>query len=104
MIAVKTLLSGSKFVVFYISQSASTYWSSALSVVLRITGKSNLDWEKAIEAAKIPLRAQGEEQVHYWEEEKKRIQALDQKAAVKQLIKALKIDTKIQVVRRTAGV
>jgi len=86
-----------------ISQRASSYWSAILGVVLKITGKLGADWENAVEAAKVPLREQAREQIRYWEEEKKRLQALDQKSAVKQLIKALKIDTKIQVVRRTAG-
>jgi len=86
-----------------ISQRASSYWSAILGVVLKITGKLGADWENAIEAAKVPLREQAREQIRYWEEERKRLQALDQKSAVKQLIKALKIDTKIQVVRRTAG-
>jgi hypothetical protein len=86
-----------------ISQRASDYWSAILSVVLKITGKVDADWENAVEAAKVPLREQAREQIRYWEEEKKKLQALDQKSAVKQLIKALKIDTKIQVVRRTAG-
>lgn len=87
-----------------ISQRASSYWSAILGVVLRITGKLGADWENAVEAAKVPLREQAREQIRYWEEEKKRLQALNQKSAVKQLIKALKIDTKIQVVRRTAGI
>ncbi|MCL0090097.1 HindIII family type II restriction endonuclease [Dehalococcoidia bacterium] len=86
-----------------ISQRASSYWSAILRVVLKITGKLGADWESAVEAANVPLREQAREQIRYWEEEKKRLQALDQKSAVKQLIKALKIDTKIQVVRRTAG-
>jgi hypothetical protein len=86
-----------------ISQRASSYWSAILGVVLKITGKLSADWKNAVEAAKVPLREQATEQIRYWEEEKKRLQALDQESAVKQLIKALKIDAKIQVVRRTAG-
>lgn len=86
-----------------ISQSANSYWAELLDTMLNITGKNNEDWEQAVEATRQGLREQGKQQVEYWENVKKNIADLDHRTAVKQLIKALKIDAKINVVRRASG-
>lgn len=86
-----------------ISEDADRYWSTVLNSILKITGKDDSDWSKAVEVTEAHLREQGREQLRYWKAEKKRIQILDQKSAVNQLVKALKIDAKIEVVRATAG-
>lgn len=85
-----------------ISQNAHSYWSTILDTVLTITGKESFDWEEIRNIGRERLRQQGEEQIGYWEQMKKDIEMLDQKTAVKRLIKAMKIDAKIAVVRRTS--
>jgi hypothetical protein len=85
-----------------ISQNASLYWSAILAIVLEITQKRAPNWAEAVESTRASLQRQAKEQVRYWEEQKRKIESLDQKIAVKQLVQALKIDTKIQVVRKTA--
>jgi len=87
-----------------ISDNASSYWSEIIKIILKIAGRTNLDWEKEIQSAKLCLKEQGKEQVLYWEEQKKKIQNLDQRSAVNLLVKLLKIDKKIQMVRKTAGI
>jgi hypothetical protein len=85
-----------------VSQNAHSYWSTILETVLTITGKEFSDWEEIRNIGRERLRQQGEEQIGYWEQVKKDIEMLDQKTAVKKLIKAMKIDAKIAMVRRTS--
>jgi hypothetical protein len=85
-----------------ISQNAHNYWVAILRVVLKITSKESSDWEDIRNIMRERLRQQAEEQISYWEKVKIDVARLDQKTAVKRLIKAMKIDSKIAVVRRTA--
>lgn len=86
------------------STRASVYWLAVRDAVLQLTGKSIDEWEKALKETNERLREQADEQILFWEQEKKRIESLDQKAAVRDLIKALKINSKITVIRSTSGV
>lgn len=85
-----------------ISQNAHSYWSTILEIVLTITGKESSDWEEIRDIGRERLRQQGEEQIGYWEQVKKDIEILDRKTAVKKLIKAMKINEKIAMARRTS--
>lgn len=85
-----------------ISQNSQSYWSEILRVVLEMTGKQPSDWEEIRYVRRKRLHQQGLEQIGYWEQVKKDIQRLDQKRAVRKLIKAMKIDAKIAVVRSTS--
>jgi hypothetical protein len=83
--------------------SALAYWAIIRDVMLKITGKTNVEWEKAVQMGRERLREEAAEQIKFWEEEKKRIATLDKNTAIKMLIKALKIDPKISVIRRSGG-
>lgn len=83
--------------------SAVSYWSAIRGVMLNLSGKTNEDWEKAVHDTTARLQEQAAAEIRYWEEKKETFETLDQKAAVKELIRALKIDSKITVIRRTGG-
>lgn len=85
------------------TQSAGAYWAAVRTVVLELTGRTNEEWERAVADARARLCEQAGEQVRFWETEKERIAALDQRTAVRELVKALKIDSKITVIRRTGS-
>jgi HindIII restriction endonuclease len=82
------------------SQDARTYWAAVDQLVCRITASRPNDWVAAVEQTKIRLARQAAEQIAFWESEKQRIERLTLKAATQALIKALKIDGKIAVIRK----
>jgi type II restriction enzyme len=86
------------------SPRADAYWLKIRDVMLELTGQSADDWELVLKDTNARLREQAEEQIRFWEDEKKRILSLDQETAVMELVKAYKIDSKITVIRSTTGV
>jgi hypothetical protein len=84
------------------NQSAVGYWAAVRTVVLELTGRTNEEWEQAVAETRARLREQADEQVRFWASEKVRIATLDQQTAVRELVRALKIDSKIAVIRKTA--
>jgi type II restriction enzyme len=83
------------------NSSAVSYWSAIRAVVLELTGLTNMEWEQAVADTRTRLREQAGEQIRLWENEKTRIATLDQQTAIRELVEALKIDSKIAVIRRT---
>ena len=86
------------------TQDANNYWDAINGTVctyLKIPLKA---WEQAREEAQERLPKQANIEISFWKSEKQRIMKLSHEKAVKQLIKALKIDSKINVIRRTAGI
>jgi type II restriction enzyme len=81
---------------------ARIYWTAIETKLLEITRRNQSDMRKAIRDTYASLPEQAEEQVRYWEVEKQRLQELPHDKAVDELIKALKIDSKIEVIRRNA--
>jgi len=84
------------------SSNATAYWSAVEKVMLDITGIGAGAWSEAVKATYSLLPKQAEEQIRFWEEEKKRIARLTQDEAIEQLVKALKIDSKIQTIRKNS--
>jgi hypothetical protein len=84
------------------TKDAATYWSIVNKTVGQITGTKRETWQQAEQDLLAILPTQAEEQVLYWEREKARISKLPHDQAVKELIKALKIDRKITTIRRNA--
>jgi hypothetical protein len=82
---------------------AEAYRAAIRGVMLKLSGKTNEDWERAVHDNTARLQEQAAAEIRYWEEKKETFETLDRKAAVKELIKALKIDSKITVIRRTGG-
>jgi len=72
------------------------------AVMLAISGQDAKQWKAALSAAMARLPEQAAEQIRYWEGEKERVRRLSHSAAITRLIEALKIDAKIDVIRRTA--
>ncbi len=83
-------------------KTAKSYWSSVAEAVCKISGRSRADWDAAVRTLMESLPALAEEQIEYWDQEKARISALSHDAAVTALIRALKIDGKIRIIRRKA--
>ena len=67
--------------------------------MLDIAGRSAAEWNDAVEAVSGRLPKQAGEQIAFWEREKARIGQLSHEAAKAALVKALKIDSKIAVIR-----
>jgi len=85
-----------------VTKDASAYWSAMDAVMLAISGQDAKQWKAALSAAMARLPEQAAEQIRYWEGEKERVRRLSHSAAITRLIEALKIDAKIDVIRRTA--
>ncbi len=82
------------------AQGASTYWDAVNKLIAGLTGTSLAMWDSAVKKARVYLSEEANQQVGYWLSEKEKIRHLDRDSAVKQLIKALKIDEKISTIRR----
>jgi len=84
-------------------KNADAYWSEITDVMLQITGKTTHDWKEAVDNTVLVLEEQAEKQILFWEEQKVNIRKMDHGAAVNNLIKALKIDEKIEVIKKTVS-
>jgi len=87
-----------------ISKDAEQYWNRINKVMLEITGASAADWRREVKESAKRLPIQGLEQLNYWEEVKARISHMPKEVLVDELIKALKIEAKIEVIKRSAGI
>jgi type II restriction enzyme len=84
--------------------NAEVYWSRISSIVCGLTKTSEKQWSRAVRASYDRLPEQAKAEIEFWEEEKRRVAALPKEVAVAELIKALKIDAKIKMIRKTAAV
>jgi hypothetical protein len=84
-------------------KSAKAYWTAVGALVAKITKTSPKDWDDAVEAASAYLPRQADEQIAFWEAQKAHIMTLPLDAARSELISALKIDSKIAVIRRSVA-
>jgi len=84
------------------SKSAKSYWSAINKTVLEITGKKQSDWIDAVNNRYARLQEQARDQINYWGKEKERIAKMEHKDAVRELIKALKINSKINLIRKNS--
>lgn len=82
------------------SQDARAYWREIDALVLKITGCDSKSWMRAVAETKNVLAKQAAEQISFWNSERKRVQKLSHAEATDELIKALKIDSKIEVITK----
>lgn len=82
------------------SKNAAAYWLGLNDKIVSLTGKTTADLEKAISTRLSHLKRQAEAQLGFWEAEKNRIEMLPHEEAVSQLIEALKIDAKIDTIKK----
>lgn len=85
-----------------VDKSASSYWNAIASLVCQISGTTVDEWVAAVGTAYQRLPSQAEEQIRYWEDEKRRIHTLSHDETVEHLIDALKINGKISVIRKNS--
>lgn len=86
------------------TRDADKYWDTinrTMCTCLKIPIKA---WEQAREKAQKILPQRANIEISFWESEKQKIVKLNREKAIKQLIKALGIDNKIKVIRKTAGI
>lgn len=86
------------------TKNATTYWKAIDNKMIDLSGVNSIVWQTTVKEALNILPKIGKEEISYWEEEKKRISELSHKEAVEELIKARKIDTKIEIIKRTARI
>lgn len=82
-------------------EDAATYWQALDGAVLQVTGADAdalLEYKARETARTREIGAQG---IAYWEETKRRYNQLTREEAIAKVIKAEKIDAKIEVIRRT---
>jgi hypothetical protein len=84
-------------------KDAAVYWNSMAEMVVRLAGKSLTEWESAAQNSLTNMVIQAEEQIAFWQMEKNKIKQLSHEEATDLLIEALKIDSKIDVIAKTAG-
>jgi hypothetical protein len=84
------------------TQNATAYWLAVNTCLSRITQTTTEEWDGAVTEMKTRLPELAEEQIRYWQAEKTRIAQLSREQAVIALIDALKIDSKIETIRRYA--
>jgi hypothetical protein len=84
-------------------KSAHAYWSAVGTLVSEITNTTRKEWDKAVEEGAALLPRQANEQIAFWEAQKLRIMTLSAEAARAELVAALKIDSKIVVIRRSTA-
>lgn len=82
------------------SKDARKYWAAVEEATCEIGGVGKAEWTDAVKATLAALPAQAEEQVKFWESEKQRVMALTREAATAALVKSMKIDGKIAVIKR----
>lgn len=80
--------------------AAKAYWDAVLTIVLELTGKTETDWNKAIQESQKYLDKQSRKEVEFWETEIARIKEYSHEKAVEELIKALKLKNKIKIIEK----
>ncbi len=85
------------------SKGALDYWAAVDTEMFRLFGCDAAGFEERKKTAARCLQHEATQQIEFWNQEKKRITCLAHDVAVKELIKALKIEAKIATIRRTAG-
>ncbi len=84
-------------------KSATAYWSAVIQAVNKITGTNAKEWDAAVESAAALLPRQAAEQIAFWEAQKARIMEMSPDAAKLELIAALKIESKIAVIKESVA-
>lgn len=80
--------------------NAKDYWDAVLRVVLELTGKTEQDWNIAINESQAYLDKQSRKEVLFWKDEIEKIKGYDHDKAVVELIKALKLNSKIKIIEK----
>lgn len=81
-----------------------SYWAAMESTVCSISGKTSDDWRAYRLRMLSELPRLAEEQIAFWENEKSRIELLPHKTAVIELVKALKIESKISTIKKSGKI
>jgi HindIII restriction endonuclease len=86
------------------SNDARKYWDAVDMVLGEIKPNSKTEWLKAKKESLERIPHQAKREIHFLEKQKAKIAKLSHDEAVKQLIEALRIDSKIEAIRKTAKI
>jgi type II restriction enzyme len=86
------------------ANNANEYWGAVDGLLTSFKKDAKTGWMKAKKDALERLPVQAKEQVAFLERQKKEISKLSHAAAVTRLIEALRIDARIQAIRKTAKI
>ena len=86
------------------SKSAKTYWGALNSTMLSICGMEGSDLQKLYDEAYARLPKQGREQIRHWEGIVEDLKRQPREALEEALVKALKINSKIDVIKKAARI
>ena len=79
---------------------AASYWSKIDEITLKVTGSNAMELEGYIQETIKTTQGLGNEGVSYWNNIIEEIKKLPREEAIKELIKARKIDQKIKVIKK----
>jgi type II restriction enzyme len=82
------------------SSMASNYWNAVNKIIFELVSASPEDWRYSLERTKAALLERAEAEISFWKAEKNRIREKGHEELIKELIRALKIDSKIDTIRR----
>lgn len=85
-------------------KSALEYWEAVDEAMCECSETNFSDWQMAKSRTLEILPKQAKLEIMFWEAEKDKIRRLNHTQAVEELIKALKIDSKIESIIKTAGI
>lgn len=86
------------------SKSATAYWDALHNCMFEVSKQTPKTWQAAVDELRGRLPSQAKQEIEFWESEKIRLKGLSHDEAVKELIDALKIDSKITTIRKNSKV
>lgn len=84
-----------------VSKSADAYWRVVDEILLRVSGMHHNAWAAILREQEARLAEQARLEIAFWNAEKERIRSLDHDTATDELIKALKINSKIDMIGKS---
>lgn len=84
-------------------KKADPYWQATTEKILEITGRDLMDWDDVQRELDGILVEQARNEIQHWEERKEDVRQLSHDEATEMLIDYMKIDSKIDMIRKTAN-
>lgn len=85
-----------------VSKSAELYWGGIERALCEVTGCDSAAWRSRVTESMATVPAIAEDNIRFWENERRRIESLSHADAIATLLEALKIASKIKTIRERA--
>jgi len=79
---------------------AQDYWQAIDSKMLELSSASQQDWNDSKNLTSVAFHARAQEEIEFWDSEKDRLGGLTKTDLLKELIKALKVNGKIEKIKK----